>query len=161
MSKAGFWFECYPSSLFSFLLFFFNPSCLVLIHRPALTYLSTEAFARIWNRLRSHEGWCPSSTGKLGVTPFKLIADSKIRYFDMPIISQEQVGWLDVTMNDLLIVHYKGDGKGSFKRCPHIQKKPKSRTLPSLFQWDSGKCPTLESHRLSRFLNSASFLQPF
>jgi hypothetical protein len=36
----------------------------------------------------------------------ELIADTKVCDLDTPILTQEQVRWLDVPVNDTLVVHY-------------------------------------------------------
>lgn len=68
-------------------------------------HLPTEALARLRNGLRGHEGWGPSCAGQLSIIPLKLVADAKVGNLDVSVVPQEQVGWLDVPVDDLLAVH--------------------------------------------------------
>lgn len=68
-------------------------------------HLSTEALAGIRNGLRGHERRGPCRAGQLGVVPLKLVADAEVSNLHMAVVPQEQVGRLDVPVDDLLIVH--------------------------------------------------------
>lgn len=71
------------------------------------SHLPTEALARIRNGLRGHERWGPGRAGQLSIVSLKLVADAEVGNLHVPVVPQEQVGWLDVPVDDLLAVHYR------------------------------------------------------
>lgn len=69
------------------------------------SHLPTEALAGLRNGLGGHERWGPGRAGQPSVVPLKLVADAKVGDLHVPVVPQEQVGWLDVPVDDLLVVH--------------------------------------------------------
>lgn len=94
-----------------------RPRCMISTRSPepqpspgSGSHLSTEALAGIGNGLRGHERRGPGCAGQLGVVPLKLVADPEVGDLHMAIVPQEQVGRLDVPVDDLLIVHCRESG---------------------------------------------------
>lgn len=69
------------------------------------SHLPTEALAGLGNGLGGHERWGPGRAGQPSVVPLKLVADAEVGDLHVPVVPQEQVGWLDVPVDDLLVVH--------------------------------------------------------
>lgn len=49
-------------------------------------------------RRRSH------CAGQEGISPLKLVTDSKVCDLDVSVFSHQQVGWFDVSVDDLLVM---------------------------------------------------------
>lgn len=72
-------------------------------------HLPAEALPAVGQCLWSHEGGRPSRAGQQCVVALKLVADAKVCDLDMAIVPQQQVGGLDVSVHNLLVVHWKRD----------------------------------------------------
>lgn len=57
------------------------------------------------HRLRSHERRRPRCAWQKGVCPLKLFAHTKVCYLDVAIISQQQIRWFNVPVNNPLVVY--------------------------------------------------------
>lgn len=57
------------------------------------------------HHLRSHEGRRPRCAWQKGVCPLKLFAHTKVCYLDVAIISQQQIRWFNVPVNNPLVVY--------------------------------------------------------
>lgn len=57
--------------------------------------------------LGSHEGGRASGVGEEGVLAVELVAYAKVSNLDVAIVPQQQVGGLDVSVDDLLVVYCK------------------------------------------------------
>lgn len=75
--------------------------------RHALPHLSTEALLVLRHHLGGHEGRRPRRARQLGVRPLELFADAKVGDLDVAVVAQQQVGGLDVAVDDLVVVHWK------------------------------------------------------
>lgn len=69
------------------------------------THFPAEALPRVREGLRSHKSGSAGGAGQQSVVAFKLVADPKVRYLHVAIIAQQQVGGLDIPVDDLLVVH--------------------------------------------------------
>lgn len=92
-------------------------------------HLSTEALAGVRNGLGGHERWGPSRAGQPSVVPLELVADAEVSNLHVPVVPQKQVGWLDVPVDDLLVVHCR---ERQLERRPAA---PSPKTAPSALAW--------------------------
>lgn len=76
------------------------------------SHLPTEALARIRNGLRGHECRGPCRARQLSIIPLELVADPKVGDLHVAIVPKEQIGWLDVPVDDLLAVHCRREAGG-------------------------------------------------
>lgn len=73
--------------------------------RCSLSDLAREVLAGLGERLWSKECRRSHRAGQQGVGSLKLVADSKVSDFNVSILANQQVRWLNITVNDLLIVY--------------------------------------------------------
>lgn len=76
--------------------------------RPAgdfLSHLSAETMLVFGHHLRGHEGRGPRRTRQEGVGPLEFVAHAKVCDLDVSVISQQQVGGFNVSVDDLVVVH--------------------------------------------------------
>lgn len=71
-----------------------------------LSYLPAEAMLVFGHHLGGHEGRRPLRARQEGVRPLKLVAHTKVCDLDVAIVPQQQVGGLDVPVDDLVVVHW-------------------------------------------------------
>lgn len=57
--------------------------------------------------LWGHEGGRAGGVGEEGVLAVELVAHAEVCNLDVAIVPQKQVGGLDVSVDDLLVVHWK------------------------------------------------------
>ena len=100
-------------------------------------HLSTEALAGVRNGLRGHECWSPSGAGQPSVVPLELVADAEVSNLHVPVVPQKQVGWLDVPVDDLLVVHCR---ERQLKRRPGAPS-PKTAPLALACPWRHPQTP--------------------
>ncbi len=70
--------------------------------------LSREVLAGLWEGLWGEKRWRPNCAGQEGIRSLKLVTDPKVCNFNMAIFPQNQVGRLDVPMNDFLVMYCLG-----------------------------------------------------
>lgn len=75
--------------------------------------LAWEVLAGLGERLWSEERWRSHCTGQQGVSSLELVADPKVSYFNVFILTNQQVRRLNVAVNDFLIVYCREDEKTS------------------------------------------------
>lgn len=75
--------------------------------------LSWEVLAGLGERLWSQECRSSHCARQQGVSSLKLVADPKVSYFNVSIITNQQVRWLNITVNDLLIVYFREEARTS------------------------------------------------
>lgn len=101
------------------LFWFFPPP-----HPDLRAHLSAEALSLFVYHLRGHEGRRPRCARQEGVRALELLADAEIGDLDVAVVAQQQVGRLDVPVDDLVVVHW---GKGSRKGAREDNRKTKRR----------------------------------
>lgn len=69
-------------------------------------HLSAEALSFFIYHLRGHEGRRPRCARQESICALELLADAEIGDLDMAVITQQQVGWFDVPVDDLVVVHW-------------------------------------------------------
>ena len=77
-----------------------------------MSHLAGKALLALWHHLRGHESWGPCSAGQQGIIPLKLVTHTKVCYLHVPVISQKQVWGLNISVDDLLVVHWGEDQEG-------------------------------------------------
>lgn len=70
-------------------------------------HLSAEALAGLWQGLWCHEGWRPGRAGQQSVVALELVAHSEVCDLQVAVVAQQQVGRLDVPVDDLLVMHWE------------------------------------------------------
>lgn len=91
------------------------------------SHLPTEALAGIGDGLGGHERRGAGRAGQLGVVPLKLVADAEVGDLHVPVVPQEQIGRLDVPVDDLLAVHC---GERQLERRPGPRPRPWPKPAP-------------------------------
>lgn len=79
------------------------------------SHLPTEALLVLSHHLRRHEGRCSRRAGQQRVRTLKLVAHAKVCDLDVTVVSQQQVGGLDVPVDDLVVVHCVWQQEGDDK----------------------------------------------
>lgn len=91
--------------------------------------LAREVLAGLGECLWSEECRRSHRAGQQGVSSLKLVTDSKVGDFNVSVLTNQQVRWLNVSVNDLLIVYCREVERTSFLSTANLQ------TLRRMSRW--------------------------
>ena len=74
--------------------------------RKLCSHLSAESPLVFGHHLGGHEGRGPRRARQEGVGPLELVAHAKVGDLDVTVVPQQQVGGFDVSVDDLVVVHW-------------------------------------------------------
>lgn len=62
-------------------------------------------------RFRGHESRCSRRVGEEGVLAIELVANPEVRDLNVAVVPEQQVRWLNVAVDYLLVVYCGGGGR--------------------------------------------------